>query len=224
MHCEMVARKITLSKIKHIDLLLISVDSPIRLGIYENKKLIKSLSKEGKFSDSLPKLFGTILTEYFANKEQNTNSSIADEFLGLCEVCNDDKTNRLSRKQTEALPKKSLRDEFNIYYANGPGNFSAIKLTHIFLQTLQISLNALFRRESSTAQSNKIRLFCADAFHFSDSEFINAYGKIHFVKENGEIRTTTLESKRVNSFTLPQTLDTSIFSDKCAPLYILPAV
>lgn len=219
----MVARKITLSK-RHIDLLLISVDSPIMLGIYENKKLVKSFCKEGKFSDSLPNLFGKVLAECFANKEQNTNSSIADEFLGLCEVCNDDKTNRLSRKQTEALPKKSLRDEFNIYYANGPGNFSAIKLTHIFLQTLQISLNALLMRESSIAQSKQIRLFCTDAFHFSDSEFINAYGKIHFVKENGEIRTTTLESKRVNSFTLPKTLDTSIFSDKCAPLYILPAV
>ena len=219
----MVARKITLSKIKHIDLLLISVDSPILLGIYENKKLVKSLSKDGKFSDSLPNLFGKVLAEYFA-KEQNTNSSIADEFLGLCEVCNDDKTNRLSRKRTEALPKKSPQDALNIYCANGPGNFSAIKLTHIFLQTLQISLNALLMRESSTAQSNKVRLFCADAFHFSDSKFINAYGKIHFVKENGEIRTTTLESKRVNSFTLPKTLDTSIFSDKCAPLYILPAV
>lgn len=208
-----------------IDLLLISVDSPILLGIYENKKLVKSLSKEGKFSDSLPNLFGAILAECLT-KEQNTNSSIADEFLGLCEVCNDDKTNRLSRKRTEALPKKSPQDEFalNIYYANGPGNFSAIKLTHIFLQTLQISLNALYRRESSTAQSKQIRLFCADAFHFSDSEFINAYGKIHFVKENGEIRTTTLESKRTNSFTLPKTLDTSIFSDKCTPLYILPAV
>ena len=209
-----------------IDLLLISVDSPIMLGIYENKKLIKSLSKEGKFSDSLPNLFGAILAECFA-KEQFTNSSIADEFLGLCEVCNDDKTNRLSRKRTEALPKKSLRDEFDIYYANGPGNFSAIKLTHIFLQTLQISLNALYRRESNATKStatNKVRLFCTDAFHFSDSEFINAYGKIHFVKENGEIRTTTLESKRVNSFTLPKTLDTSIFSDKCTPLYILPAV
>lgn len=182
-----------MNKTKRIDLLLISVDSPIRLGIYEDKKLVKSFCKDGKFSDSLPQLFGEILEEYFADKAPNPQ---------------------------DLLPQ----DEFNIYYANGPGNFSAIKLTHIFLQTLQISLNALFRHESNTAKSKQIRLFCADAFHFSDSKFINAYSKIHFVKENDEIRTTTLETKRVNSFTLPKTLDTSIFSDKCAPLYILPAV
>ncbi len=214
---------------KHIDLLLISVDSPIRLGIYEDKKLIKSFCKEGRFSDSLPQLFGKILTEYFANKLQTANSSIVSEKSVLCSCEQGNKTNRLLTKRTTNLPDLSPQDEFalNIYYVNGPGNFSAIKLTHIFLQTLQISLNALFRRESNATKSNatnKIRLFCADAFHFSDSEFINAYGKIHFVKENGEIRTTTLESKRINSFTLPKTLDTSIFSDKCAPLYILPAV
>ena len=40
----------------------------------------------------------------------NANSSIVSEFLGLCEVSNDDKTNSLSRKRTEALPKKSPQD------------------------------------------------------------------------------------------------------------------
>ena len=160
-------------KNKHYDLLLISVDSPIMLGIYEDKMLTRSFAKEGKFSDTLPKLFGEIL--------------------------------------------RDIGEDFDIYYANGPGNFSALKLTHIFLQSLIIARN-------SVNQNRKIRLFCADSFHFSDSEFINAYGKIHFFKENGEIRTTTLESKRQNAFTLPKRLDSSIFSDKCEPLYILPAV
>ncbi len=206
---------------KYIDLLLISVDSPILLGIYENKKLVKSLSKEGKFSDSLPNLFGAILVEYFGGEMNLSN------YVNRAPLSSRAPFSSLRGRQPEAIQKKTPQDAFNIYYANGPGNFSAIKLTHIFLQTLQISLNALCRRESNATKStatNKVRLFCADAFHFSDSEFINAYSKIHFVKENGEIRTTTLESKRVNSFTLPKTLDTSIFSDKCIPLYILPAV
>ncbi len=212
---------------KHIDLLLISVDSPILLGIYDNKKLIKSFSKEGKFSDSLPNLFGEVFAEYFGG-EMNLSSS-----ANRAPISSSVPFLSLRGRQPEAIQKKSPQDEFalDIYYANGPGNFSAIKLTHIFLQTLQISLNALSTHESNTAKSNHtnpIRLFCTDAFHFSDSEFINAYGKIHFYKADSaqgkEICTTTLESKRANSFSLPKTLDTSIFSDECAPLYILPAV
>ena len=162
------------------DLLLISVDSPILLGIYEGQRLVQSYERAGKFSDTLPQLFSEIL--------------------------------RKVRKNTPTP---------NIYYANGPGNFSAIKLTHIFLQTLSITQN--------------IRLFCADAFHFSDSKFINAYGKVHFYKDSardsmadsakcGAIRTTALDSKHPNSFTLPQRLDLHIFSENCAPLYVLPAV
>ena len=44
--------------------------------------------------------------------EQPTNSKIVDEFLGLCEASNADKTNGLSRKRAEALPKKSPQAEF----------------------------------------------------------------------------------------------------------------
>ena len=177
---------------KRYDLLLISVDSPILLGIYENAKLTRTFSKEGRFSDSLPNLFSEILREM-----------------------------------------RELNAGFDIYYTNGPGNFSAIKLTHIFLQTLIIAQNAMsanqtYKKHKNIANhndnTNQTRLFCTDAFAFSDSEFINAYGRIHFYKKDGEIHTTTLESKRVNSFSLPRILDSSIFSDKCEPLYILPAV
>lgn len=147
------------------DLLLISVDSPILLGVYSDGNLIKSFSKEGKFSHTLPNIFNEIL-----------------------QTC----------------------PNFRIYYANGPGNFSAIKLTHIFLQSISITKN--------------IPLFCTDAFAFSNNDTINAYGKIHFVKHNGQILTKQLSQKMPNAFALPKTLDTSIFSTKCEPLYILPAV
>lgn len=148
-----------------IDILLLSVDSPISLGIYEDKRLISSFQKEGKIGDILPLSFREILRDY------------------------------------------EIR---NIFYANGPGNFSAIKLTHIFLQTLAITKG--------------IKLFCADSFNFTNEKFINAYGKIHFVKENDEIKSLALESRIKNDFILPELLDESIFSDKCEPLYVLPAV
>lgn len=157
--------------LKRYNLLLISVDSPIMLGIYDNQTLTHSFIKEGKFSETLPFVFSNILRD-----------------IG----------------------------DFDIYYANGPGNFSAIKLTHIFLQSLVIAQNGI--------KPHKINLFCADSFHFSPSKFINAYGKIHFFKQNGKICTTTLESKRQNAFILPKALDFSIFSTQCKPLYILPAV
>lgn len=97
-----------------------------------------------------------------------------------------------------------------ICYARGPGNFSAIKLTHIFLQTLQITLG--------------VELYAAKSFAFTTDKFINAYGKIHFFKESGEIKTIALDTKREAEFALPNALNIADFNEACAPLYILPAV
>ena len=52
-----------------------------------------------------------------SKKNLPTNSSIADEFLGFCEANDADKTNGLSRKRAEAIPEKSLRDEFEPDFA-----------------------------------------------------------------------------------------------------------
>ena len=52
-----------MSKNKHIDLLLISVDSPVLLGIYGDKRLVRDFCKAWKFSDVLPELFGEILPQ-----------------------------------------------------------------------------------------------------------------------------------------------------------------
>ena len=41
-----------------------------------------------------------------------TNSSIVDEFLGLCEASDNDRTLSPLRKRADALPKKSPQDEF----------------------------------------------------------------------------------------------------------------
>lgn len=169
------------------DVVLISVNSPILLGIYEDSRLVESFALEGKTSEILPRLFGEIL-------------------------------------ERRAIGR--------VFYANGPGNFSALKLTHIFLQTLQIAAN--------------IELFCADSFSFTRDSHINAYGKIHFFKENGEIKTTHLEESFEARFALPNVLNPVIFdaqdsedsqdsppqcapknaaiffSKNCLPLYVLP--
>ncbi|RUM67452.1 MAG: hypothetical protein DSZ06_01140 [Sulfurospirillum sp.] len=46
------------------DLFVISISTPIKIGIYEDTKLIKTVSSEEKTSDSLPKLFNEILKNY----------------------------------------------------------------------------------------------------------------------------------------------------------------
>ena len=47
-----------------VDILVIALSSPIYIGIYEDKKLIKSITSDEKSSDVLPILFEDILKEY----------------------------------------------------------------------------------------------------------------------------------------------------------------
>jgi tRNA A37 threonylcarbamoyladenosine modification protein TsaB len=49
---------------KKVDLLLIALSSPIIIGIYEEKKLIKTVESTQKSSDILPLLFQEIFQEY----------------------------------------------------------------------------------------------------------------------------------------------------------------
>jgi len=53
---------------KEVDVLLIALNSPIRLGIYEDQKLIKELESFEKSSDVLPVLFKEILEEFTVKK------------------------------------------------------------------------------------------------------------------------------------------------------------
>ena len=52
----------------NIDILVISISSPILVGIYENNTLIKTISKDGKTSDVLPIIFDEILNNYKINE------------------------------------------------------------------------------------------------------------------------------------------------------------
>jgi len=96
----------------------------------------------------------------------------------------------------------------NIIYTNGPGSYMAIKLTYIFLKTLQITKN--------------INILSQDGFYFNKNLPIKAIGNRYFVKENDTI--TIKSSDIVGEFELPKVLEYSDFSKDIEPVYILNAV
>lgn len=51
-------------QLPNIKVLVISIASPILIGIYEDNILLKEITKEGKTSDILPSIFDEILTNY----------------------------------------------------------------------------------------------------------------------------------------------------------------
>jgi len=53
---------------KKVDVLLITLTSPILIGIYEDNKLIKNIESDQKSSDILPLLFKDILDSYTVEK------------------------------------------------------------------------------------------------------------------------------------------------------------
>jgi len=150
-----------------VDVLTISLSSPLLVGIYEKNRLIKSFRSDKKTSDMLPVIFDEILANY------------------------------------------NIKE---LYFANGPGSFMAIKVTYIFLRTLSICKN--------------IPLFAADGFYFNHNSPIKATGSRFFMKENGNINIKKLENSdgMIKSFELPSHLDKNIFSKEVEPLYVLPAV
>lgn len=97
-----------------------------------------------------------------------------------------------------------------VFYARGPGSFTAIKLTHIFLQTLQITQG--------------IELYSTDAFYFNHSSPIPAFGNQYFIKEGGGIVLKSFEQAQDVEFALPQKIIQEDFGDENEPLYILPPV
>ncbi len=54
--------------LKNVDVLLIALSSPILIGVYQDNKLIETISSEGKSSDVLPVIFKNILTTYKVEK------------------------------------------------------------------------------------------------------------------------------------------------------------
>ncbi|WP_373000529.1 hypothetical protein [Sulfurimonas sp.] len=118
-------------------------------------------------------------------------------------------------KSSDVLPK--IYDDIlkkyevkNLFYANGPGSFMAIKVAYIFLKSLSVLKN--------------IPLFATDAFYFNKNQPIKAIGKLYFVKISSEIKTQKLETAPNMEFKLRDVLDYSEFSTIATPLYGIGAV
>ncbi len=118
-------------------------------------------------------------------------------------------------KSSEGLPPLLHRVRYAydlqaLYYAKGPGSFMAIKVTYVMLKTLSIVL--------------EIPLYAADAFTFNGGRPIKAVGRSCFVKRGQEIVVERGCEATEEGFTLPSTLDPSLFDLDAEPLYVLPAV
>lgn len=84
----------------------------------------------------------------------------------------------------------------SIIYANSPGTFMAMKITYIFVKTLQII-------------DNNIKIYSVDAFMFNNNNPIKALNKLYFIKNNNKIETkiiTNYEKNDKSEFKLPLVL------------------
>lgn len=118
-------------------------------------------------------------------------------------------------KSSDVLPSiyKDIFKKYdvkNLFYANGPGSFMAIKVAYIFLKSISIL--------------KKIPLFATDAFYFNNNQPIKAIGKLCFVKISQEIKTQKLETVPQVRFILPDVLEYKEFSKITTPLYSIGAV
>ncbi len=148
---------------RSIDLILIPISSPLRIGIYENLELIEEIESADMVSEFLPTFFSFIFKKYKVNR---------------------------------------------IVYSNGPGSYMAIKLTYIFLKTLQISKN--------------IEILAVDGFYFNNNLPIKAIQNRYFIKENGKI--TIKKADIAGEFRLPKKFVENDYSTDIEPVYILDAV
>lgn len=151
--------------LKKVDIVLVALSSPILVGVYEDNKLIDTITTDEKSSEVLPIIFKELLAKYEVQ---------------------------------------------NLFYANGPGSFMAIKVAYIFLKSISILKN--------------IPLYARDAFYFNENQPIKAIAKLYFVNISSEIKTQKLEKAPQSEFRLRDVLEYDEFSKKSTPLYSIGAV
>lgn len=104
-----------------------------------------------------------------------------------------------------------------VYYAKGPGNFTSLKLVHIFLHTLSLT--------------QEIKLFSIDSFYFNQNTPIKAFGNKFFIKKSDgsielkeytEFNDNEKKIQKSSIFSLPCRLNPDDFGTQNIPLYVLP--
>ncbi|PUD42220.1 hypothetical protein C2R67_06755 [Helicobacter pylori] len=98
-----------------------------------------------------------------------------------------------------------------VYYAKGPGSFTSLKLTHVFLHTL--------------ALIHDFELYSTIGFDFNDNTPILAYANKYFVSQERESLTDFKDLKIApKDFKLPSFLEKDKFTQFNTPFYILPPI
>ncbi|MCQ2632052.1 tRNA (adenosine(37)-N6)-threonylcarbamoyltransferase complex dimerization subunit type 1 TsaB [Helicobacter pylori] len=98
-----------------------------------------------------------------------------------------------------------------VYYAKGPGSFTSLKLTHVFLHTLALIYD--------------FELYSTTGFDFNDNTPILAYANKYFVSKERESLTDFKDLKIApKDFMLPPFLEKDKFTQLNMPFYILPPI
>ncbi len=98
-----------------------------------------------------------------------------------------------------------------VYYAKGPGSFTSLKLTHVFLHTL--------------ALIHDFKLYSTTGFDFNDNTPILAYANKYFVSKERE-RLSDFKDLKIapKDFMLPPFLEKDKFTQLNTPFYILSPI
>ncbi|MCQ2676140.1 tRNA (adenosine(37)-N6)-threonylcarbamoyltransferase complex dimerization subunit type 1 TsaB [Helicobacter pylori] len=98
-----------------------------------------------------------------------------------------------------------------VYYAKGPGSFTSLKLTHVFLHTL--------------ALIHDFELYSTTGFDFNDNTPILVYANKYFVSRERESLTDFKDLEILpKDFKLPSFLEKDKFTQLNTPFYILPPI
>ncbi|WP_198542352.1 tRNA (adenosine(37)-N6)-threonylcarbamoyltransferase complex dimerization subunit type 1 TsaB [Helicobacter pylori] len=98
-----------------------------------------------------------------------------------------------------------------VYYAKGPGSFTSLKLTHVFLHTL--------------ALIHDFELYSTTGFDFNDNTPILAYANKYFISKEMESLSDFKDLKIApKDFMLPSFLEKDKFTQLNTPFYILPPI
>ncbi|GAA8127725.1 tRNA threonylcarbamoyladenosine biosynthesis protein TsaB [Helicobacter pylori] len=98
-----------------------------------------------------------------------------------------------------------------VYYAKGPGSFTSLKLTHVFLHTLSLI--------------HDFELYSTTGFDFNDNTPILAYANKYFVSKETESLSDFKDLKIApKDFMLPPFLEKDKFTQLNTPFYILSPI